>query len=132
MTDQELKPCPFCSSTNLYFELYSSGYYTIECGNCLTKVTLSNEKRAKIAWNTRPIEDKLGVVIEEVEKLIAKIPRLTKEYEYMDKRIGELSEQVNALLELVKACNTVVDFNGLDTINITQAVINCRKLGLAV
>ena len=59
----ELKPCPFCGSTNIRFDGYwcveFKGFYA-RCLNCDASSTPKGTKRAaRKAWNTRiPTETK--------------------------------------------------------------------------
>lgn len=51
--DIELKACPFCGGTNLY---YAAGrFYAVECADCGGKVvgTFKTTEEAAEAWNTR-------------------------------------------------------------------------------
>lgn len=55
--DIELKPCPFCGGTNLY---YAAGrFYAVECADCGGKVvgTFKTTEEAADAWNTRSQAD---------------------------------------------------------------------------
>ena len=56
----ELKPCPFCGSTNLRYDRYwcvnFNGFY-VRCLNCESQGTPKGTKRsARKAWNTRAKE----------------------------------------------------------------------------
>lgn len=55
--DIELKPCPFCGGTNLY---YAAGRFcAVECADCGGKVvgTFKTTEEAADAWNTRSQAD---------------------------------------------------------------------------
>ena len=77
----DLKPCPFCGTTNELKEcrfLDMVGMvYSIECKKCNdTRVmSLVSMEAAKMKWNTRPAEDALKA---EIERLKSIIEELTK------------------------------------------------------
>ena len=78
----ELKPCPFCGSSNVATEKSLDLAY---CDNCCAE---SNDD----VWNTRPIEDALNKRIAELE---GKIDQLTahSDIEWQDdKWIPEVQE----------------------------------------
>ena len=55
MTDQELKPCPFCGGKgNIFFHPYD-GYWCAECAICPCKIKsfFLTEEDAIEAWNKR-------------------------------------------------------------------------------
>lgn len=53
MENQELKPCPFCGSTDIeVFEL-NGHYQKIICLNCHTTVEVPLHINLRKAWNTR-------------------------------------------------------------------------------
>lgn len=57
MTEKELKPCPFCGSTDLRAGMTRAGYDYVACMNCFAEIrvlhkgehTAATEK----AWNRR-------------------------------------------------------------------------------
>lgn len=51
----DLKPCPFCGSTNVDHNLdRNDGYYGVECEDCYAQGSTSTwEKTAVKYWNTR-------------------------------------------------------------------------------
>lgn len=55
--DIELKPCPFCGGTNLYYA--AERFYAVECADCGGKVvgTFKTTEEAADAWNTRSQAD---------------------------------------------------------------------------
>ena len=60
MTEQ-LKPCPFCGSTDLnFFCDVESGTYMVRCRNCSTlfKQYHAVKDEAKEAWNRRADNDR--------------------------------------------------------------------------
>ena len=66
MTMSELKPCPFCGSSNTTLD-----YYEISCPQELGTIVVCNDCGASAKsiddWNTRPIEDALNARIAELE-----------------------------------------------------------------
>ena len=66
----EIKPCPFCGSGNVYVEqIGRGGYFNICCGSCLANVPLSGSRETAVAaWNSRAIDrDKLLRIAEDLE-----------------------------------------------------------------
>ena len=59
---RELKPCPFCGSTDIVSN-YGDLLY---CKNCWIEST-------KLGWNMRPLEDKLEAKIAELEAMTEKL-----------------------------------------------------------
>jgi len=56
MTNELLKPCPFCGGKpHIFCDVndYGTDYY-IECFDCPGGVQTSNEETTRQAWNTRP------------------------------------------------------------------------------
>ena len=62
----EIKPCPFCGSSNTTLD-----YYEISCPQELGTIVVCNDCGASaksiVDWNTRPIEDALNARIAELE-----------------------------------------------------------------
>lgn len=62
----DLKPCPFCGSSNTTLD-----YYEISCPQELGTIVVCNDCGASaksiVDWNTRPIEDALNARIAELE-----------------------------------------------------------------
>ncbi len=57
MTD-ELKPCPFCGSTNLEVMEIDEGYAAIACGTCDAFGPMGlGDEGASLEWNQRAFED---------------------------------------------------------------------------
>ena len=65
----ELKPCPFCGSSNTTLD-----YYEISCPQELGTIVVCNDCGASatsiVDWNTRPIEDALNARIAECESAL--------------------------------------------------------------
>ena len=74
----ELKPCPFCGSSNVATEKSLDLAY---CDNCCAE---SNDD----VWNTRPIEDALNKRIAELEaaqkEALSLLPELERGHYYCD------------------------------------------------
>lgn len=51
----ELKPCPFCGSSDIEINLgYEEAYYQIDCESCDLRAFFFDEKKESIKkWNTR-------------------------------------------------------------------------------
>ncbi len=65
MSEEELKPCPFCGSTNLY-HTETSIFHAVWCKDCGAMVDIDDGDAIKL-WNTRPLEDALQKRIAELE-----------------------------------------------------------------
>ena len=56
----ELKPCPFCGSSNVRYISLGENTHFCTCDNCDTETRVrSSLPRAIADWNTRPTEQKL-------------------------------------------------------------------------
>ncbi len=61
---KDLKPCPFCGSTDIYVDGYEHGAglrWRVVCLNCMAMVdrgTWQQNYKAIDAWNTRVKEEK--------------------------------------------------------------------------
>ena len=55
---EELKPCPFCGSTNIALRFES-----VVCRECDGNIHSFNQEQAIKAWNTRPADSKEGDLI---------------------------------------------------------------------
>ena len=68
----ELKPCPFCGSSNTTLD-----YYEISCPQELGTIVVCNDCGASatsiVDWNTRPIEDALNARIAKLRKALIRI-----------------------------------------------------------
>lgn len=64
----ELKPCPFCGSTNI--KLHDEISHAVWCQECFSEVESIDIESAIELWNTRPIEDALQARIAELEAYI--------------------------------------------------------------
>ena len=69
----ELKPCPFCGSSNLVIETLMDVVYCSDCGAEMTGDAPSE------CWNRRPIEDALRARIAELEQELNTTDGLLKE-----------------------------------------------------
>ena len=69
---EEIRPCPFCGSSNTTLD-----YYEISCPQELGTIVVCNDCGASaksiVDWNTRPIEDALNARIAELEKRTAEL-----------------------------------------------------------
>jgi Lar family restriction alleviation protein len=61
----ELKPCPFCGSTDI--KLHDEISHAVWCQECFAEVPSIDIESAIKLWNTRPIEDALTARIAELE-----------------------------------------------------------------
>jgi len=68
----DLKPCPFCGSTNLH-HTETSIFNAVWCRDCGAMVDMDDGDAIKL-WNTRPIEDALQARIAELEAQLRWIP----------------------------------------------------------
>lgn len=79
ISDEELKPCPFCGSRSVYVEqIGSGGYFNVCCCNCLANVPLSGSRETAIAaWNCR-MADVVSVKDDDLPKAepMPQIPRI--------------------------------------------------------
>lgn len=64
----ELKPCPFCGSTDI--KLHDEISHAVWCQECFAEVPSIDIESAIKLWNTRPIEDALNARIAELEEEI--------------------------------------------------------------
>ena len=65
MSEEELKPCPFCGNTNLH-HTETSIFHAVWCKDCGAMVDIDDGDAIKL-WNTRPLEDALQSRIAELE-----------------------------------------------------------------
>ena len=61
----ELKPCPFCGSTDI--KLHDEISHAVWCQECFAEVPSIDIESAIKLWHTRPIEDALNARIAELE-----------------------------------------------------------------
>lgn len=94
-----LKPCPFCGSTDLYvvqalIEEYHSIEPEISCKKCRYTIKLKElaiaidespetnadwwDKSTAEKWNTRPAEDALQAEIEQLKEVIKQLKEIEK------------------------------------------------------
>lgn len=68
MTDEALKPCPFCGGEAKYY-YYTARDHNIECEICSNGTCLQNKAEAVTAWNTRADDDRIEALQAENAKL---------------------------------------------------------------
>lgn len=99
----ELKPCPFCGSSNTALD-----YYEISCPQELGTIVVCNDCGASatsiVDWNTRPIEDALNARIAELELRLDvyngnMYDVVVDENAKANKRIAELEAELTELKE---------------------------------
>ena len=61
----EIKPCPFCGSTDI--KLHDEISHAVWCQECFAEMPSIDIESAVELWNTRPIEDELRARIAELE-----------------------------------------------------------------
>lgn len=95
MSDNELKPCPFCECEiiDVVAEEYLDGskvFYTANCHECDTQHggLFETYDEATKAWNTRPLEDALR----------AEIERLRGDLEMVEMMCGVFPTDENGML----------------------------------
>ena len=62
----EIKPCPFCGSTDI--KLHDEISHAVWCQECFAEMPSIDIESAVELWNTRPIEDALNARIAELEE----------------------------------------------------------------
>jgi len=92
MSEEELKPCPFCGSTNIRknFGIFPELF----CSECeATIYAYDNYEDLDKSWNTRPLEDALQARIAELEEQLLKV---SKEYAEMSfaRRVNKHNETI--------------------------------------
>ena len=130
----ELKPCPFCGSSNTTLD-----YYEISCPQELGTIVVCNDCGASatsiVDWNTRPIEDALNARIAELE---AENDRLQDAW-FLDETVcpdGSLRPTVSQLLsriaELGAENNRLAELlhNELSSLEIATDLGNKRWIAL--
>ena len=65
MCEQEIKPCPYCGSTDI--KLHDEITHAVWCQECFAEMPSIDIESAVELWNTRPIEDELRARIAELE-----------------------------------------------------------------
>lgn len=50
----ELKPCPFCESTEIYTQPMTTTWWIATCAKCTATIEADSEEEAIAAWNKRP------------------------------------------------------------------------------
>lgn len=65
MSEQEIKPCPYCGSTDI--KLHDEITHAVWCQECFAEMPSIDIESAVELWNTRPIEDELRARIAELE-----------------------------------------------------------------
>jgi len=91
MSEEELKPCPFCGNTNLH-HTETSIFHAVWCKDCGAMVDIDDGDAIKL-WNTRPLEDALQKRIAELEEQLLKV---SKEYAEMSfaRRVNKHNETI--------------------------------------
>ena len=89
--NEELKPCPFCGSTEIRYG-YGTLFPVVWCFKCDSQVEDVDEVDNAIElWNTRPIEDALQARIAELEWNNSE---LTDENKELNQRVTEMEERL--------------------------------------
>lgn len=85
MTEEILKPCPFCGSTNIdWFASFSDpttneNIINVECINCGAQgASRRGEKNAIAAWNRRGYDVTADDTVATTDKMLAIITQLTQ------------------------------------------------------
>lgn len=93
MSEQELKPCPFCKDGTPNITHRFIGI-TIRCSCGAHSEYFNTEEEAINAWNTRPIEDALRQENEQLKAFIEDITTLNDEVfaHAAKKLLGELTK----------------------------------------
>jgi Lar family restriction alleviation protein len=84
LTPEELKPCPFCSKSDVTTQLTEDpGYeslWSVYCRDCGAEGESSSTKSHAVKmWNTRPIEDKLRGELETMKEAYRIVSRTNDE-----------------------------------------------------
>ena len=56
---EELKPCPFCGSTEIYIDNPDTNCFYVGCANCGVQGTTANKKELAVAYWNRRADDEL-------------------------------------------------------------------------
>jgi len=83
MSEEELKPCPFCGSTNIRknFGIFPELF----CSECeATIYAYDNYEDLDKSWNTRPLEDALQARIAELEERLRLVPISEQKPEFIN------------------------------------------------
>jgi len=54
--EQELKPCSFCGSTDIYIDASSDIRAVVHCDNCTANISGGDVEAACAAWNRRAVQ----------------------------------------------------------------------------
>ncbi len=77
---EELKPCPFCGSTEIRYG-YGPLFPVVWCNKCDAQVQdVDDVDDAIKLWNTRPIEDALNKRVAELEESATKANEILVDY----------------------------------------------------
>ena len=82
----EIKPCPFCGSTDI--KLHDEISHAVWCQECFAEMPSIDIESAVELWNTRPIEDALN----------ARIAELEAELKITDELLKEATETIGAVV----------------------------------
>lgn len=71
----DLKPCPWCRGTNLVLDTFGLGWFVSCENNACSAQGPDKDTRAEaiVAWNTRPVEDKLRAEVARLREALARI-----------------------------------------------------------
>lgn len=110
MSDDTLKPCPFCGNEYIFFPAmfsYPDSDWRMVCDTC--KHWTQDQAEAIAAWNHRPIEDELRARVKELEEQVFALSTGTRDSR-MAQRIAALEQDKDKLAqELIKANFRVLD-----------------------
>lgn len=64
MSEEELKPCPYCGGEAVYYDTYR---FSVHCLDCKASTAYWNGKEyAIVAWNRRVIDDSVKTILRQL------------------------------------------------------------------